>query len=118
MRQQIRRAAIVALISAGTATAAFAQGSITQDPGRITPGNLTTGQLGPSGSAAVGTNRNLGAGDMPNGNWSGTNYGSGTTVFHGTPGNPAGAEARPGAAPDYGINSRGTPTGAGTGAGR
>jgi len=113
MRQQIRRAAIVALISAGTATAAFAQGSITQDPGRITPGNLTTGQLGPSGSAAVGANRNLGAGDMPNGNWSGTGYGSGTTVFHGTPGNPAGAGTAPSTAPDFGINTRGTATGAG-----
>jgi hypothetical protein len=113
MRQQIRRAAIVVLISAGTATAAFAQGSITQNPGRITPGNLTTGQLGPSGSAAVGANRNLGAGDMSNGNWSGTGYGSGTTVFHGTPGTPTGAGATPSTAPDYGTNAGGTATGAG-----
>src|SRR5436305_11958928 len=112
MRQQIRRAAIVALISAGTATAAFAQGSITQDPGRITPGNLTTGQLGPSGSAPVGANRNLGAGDMPNGNWSGTNSGSGTTVFHGTPGAPVGSGATPSTAPDYGTNAGRTATGA------
>ena len=113
MRQQIRKAAIVALISAGTATAALAQGSVTQDPGRITPGNLSTSRLGPSGSPEVGANRNMGAGDMSNGNWSGAGYGSGTTVFHGTPGNPAGAEARTGAAPDYGMNSGGPPTGAG-----
>ena len=47
MRQQIRMAMIVALISAGTATAGFAQGSVTQDPGRLTPGNLTTGRPRP-----------------------------------------------------------------------
>src|SRR5438309_11386644 len=99
MRQQIRKAAIVVLISAGTATAAFAQGSITQDPGRITPGNLTTDRLGPSGSPAVGANRSLGAGGMSNGNWSGTGNGSGTTVFHGTPGNPAGTGAASATAP-------------------
>ena len=52
-------------------------------------------------------------GDMPNGNWSGTGYGSGTTVFHGTPGNPAGAGTAPSTAPDYGINTGGTATGAG-----
>ena len=33
---------------AGAATAAHAQGNITQDPGRITPGNLTLQRLGPS----------------------------------------------------------------------
>lgn len=113
MRQQIRKAAIVVLISAGTATAAFAQGSMTQDPGRITPGNLSTGRLGPSGSPPVGENRNLGTGDMSNGTWSGTGYGSGTTVFHGTPGNPAGAGATTGTAPEYGLGPGGTATGAG-----
>src|SRR5438067_13590550 len=107
MRQQIRRAAIVALISVGTATAAFAQGSITQDPGRITPGNLTTGQLGPSGSAAVGANRNLGAGDMPNGNWSGTRYRNGTTVIHDTSGKPSGTCTTQSTAPNYDINKGG-----------
>ena len=113
MRQQIRKAAIVALISAGTATAALAQGSVTQDPGTITPGNLSSGRLGPSGSPEVGANRNMGAGDMSNGNWSGAGYGSGTTVFHGTPGNPAGARTAPSTALDYGINTGGTATGAG-----
>ena len=113
MRQQIRKAAIVALISTGTATAALAQGSVTQDPGTITPGNLSSGRLGPSGSPAVGANRNMGAGDMSNGNWSGAGYGSGTTVFHGTPGNPAGARTAPSTALDYGINTGGTATGAG-----
>jgi len=56
----------------GTATFAFAQGSITQDPGRMAPGNLTFDRLGPStGSPAVGGGT-PGAGAMPNGNWSGT----------------------------------------------
>ena len=98
MWKQIRRAAIVALISGGTATVAFAQGTITQDPGRITPGNLTTDRLGPSTGPTPGTNGRLGAGDMPNGNRAGsspsigrnsgtTGSGDATTVFHGTPGN-------------------------------
>ena len=94
MWMKIRTAAIVALISSGTATVAFAQGSITQDPGRMAPGNLTIEHLGPStGSPAVGGGGPE-AGAMPNGNWSGTSQNisrgsaasAGTTVFHGTPG--------------------------------
>jgi len=93
MWMKIRTAAIVALISSGTATVAFAQGSMTQDPGRMAPGNLTIDHLGPStGSPAVGGGGPE-AGAMPNGNWSGTSQNiprgsaasagsAGTTVFH------------------------------------
>jgi hypothetical protein len=114
MWKQIRSAAIVALISGGTATVAFAQGSITQDPGRMTPGNLTTDRLGPSTGLTAGTNGRSGAGDMPNGHWAGSSpsigrnsvttssSGDATTIFHGTSGsygssNPTGPglSARP-----------------------
>src|SRR5215469_6822987 len=33
---------------AGTASIAYAQGSMTQDPGKMSPGNLTTNGLGPN----------------------------------------------------------------------
>ena len=68
MWTKIGTAAILATVLAGTAATAFAQGSITQDPGRITPGNLITGRLGPSTSTpAPGENGSLGAGAIGSG---------------------------------------------------
>ena len=112
MRTRIRMAAIATAFLAGTAGAAYAQGSMTQDPGRMAPRNLTLDRLGPSsGSPSAGVNGRLGAGDLPNGSWSEMTFPSarnsaptagsgGTTVFHGTPGAygssyPAGYPARP-----------------------
>lgn len=43
MWTKIGMAAIVAGLLGGTAAAAYAQGSMTQDPGRMAPGNLTRG---------------------------------------------------------------------------
>jgi hypothetical protein len=45
----IKAASISAVLLAATAGIACAQGSITQDPGRLTPGNLTFQNLGPAG---------------------------------------------------------------------
>ena len=94
MRQQIKAAALLACFMGGGAPLALAQGTITQDPGRITPGNLTTQQLGPSV-------------DLPGGS---------ATVFRGTSGvgNPSGT------APGYGTSPRdmGAGSGAGFGDGR
>ena len=109
--------------TAGSSMGAVAQGATTQDPGRMAPGNLTTDRLGPStGSPAAGTDGRLGAGDTPNGNWSGSGYDSGTTIFHRAPASGTGAAGVPGTAPDYGTTSgpgatRTGPSGAsGTGA--
>jgi hypothetical protein len=95
MRQQIKAAATLACFLGGAAPLAFAQGSSTQDPGRLTPGNLTTQQLGPSV-------------DVPS---SRSGSGGGTTVLRGTPraGNPTGP------APGYGTSP--PDMGAGSGAG-
>jgi hypothetical protein len=49
MWRQIRAVSISAVLLADTAGMASAQGSITQDPGRLTPGNLTFQNLGPAG---------------------------------------------------------------------
>lgn len=95
MWQQVRRAAVVMGFLAGTAALAYAQGSTTQDPGRITPGNLTTQRLGPSV-------------DLPSGNAGG---GEGATVFHGTSGPGSTSRTTPG----YGIYPGNM--GAGSGAG-
>ena len=106
MWTQLRAAAIGVAVFVGFSSVAGAQGTITQDPGRITPDNLSTQRPGPStGSPAAGANGSLGAGDIRNGNWSGTTYGDGTTVFHGTPGGGAGAQAGTGSAPEYGTSS-------------
>jgi hypothetical protein len=95
MWQQLKMAAVVMGLLAGTAAAAYAQGTVTQDPGRSSPGNLRSQQLGPSV-------------DLPSGN---IGAGEGTTVFQGT--------SRPGATsrtmPGY-RNSPGD-IGAGSGAG-
>ena len=44
-------AVLAATFLAGSAGMAHAQGTITQDPGRMTPGNLTFQHLGPAASA-------------------------------------------------------------------
>ena len=49
MRIQIKAAVLGAAFLAGAVGIAFAQGSITQDPGSLTPGNLTFQDLGPAG---------------------------------------------------------------------
>ena len=49
MRRHINSASIGAVLLGLSAGIACAQGSITQDPGRITPGNLTFQDLGPAG---------------------------------------------------------------------
>jgi hypothetical protein len=92
MRQQITAAALLACFMGGAAPLAFAQGSITQDPGRLTPGNLTTQQLGPSV-------------DLPS---------VGTTVLRGTSGvgNTSGGKA-----PGYGASPRDRGPGSGAGFG-
>lgn len=111
MRKQIGKVAVVALISAATATAVLAQGSVTQDPGNVAPGNLTTDRLGPSTVSPVpGANGRLGTSDMPNGNSPRAGYGSGTTGFHRAPGGGTGGVA--GRAPDYGATYGGAGTSA------
>lgn len=49
MWTQIKAAVVSAVFLAGAAGIACAQGSSTQDPGRLTPGNLTFQDLGPAG---------------------------------------------------------------------
>jgi len=94
MRRHINKAAFVACFLAGTASLAFAQGTTTQDPGRMTPGNLTTRQLGPSI-------------DLPS-----TRSGpGGITVLRGT----SGVGNTGGRAPGYGASPH--DMGAGSGAG-
>jgi len=48
MRRQIAAAWISAVLLSATAGIACAQGYVTQDPGSLTPGNLTFQDLGPS----------------------------------------------------------------------
>ena len=95
MWHQFRTAAVVLGLFAGGAGVAYAQGTVTQDPGRLSPGNLRSQQLGPSV-------------DLPSGNLGG---GEGATVFYGT--------SRPGTTnrtmPGYGTNPG--DIGAGTSAG-
>jgi hypothetical protein len=94
MWQRVRMAASVMCLLTGAATVAFAQGSMTQDPGRLAPGNLGAQQLGPSVN-------------VPNSNRTGP--GEGAPVFRGAP--------RPDSSnigvPGYGSNWGGV--GAGTG---
>ena len=49
MSMQIKAAIVSAAFVAGAAGIAYAQGSITQDPGSLAPRNLTLQYLGPSG---------------------------------------------------------------------
>ena len=111
MRIRISMAAFAITLLAGTASVAYAQGSMTQDPGKMSPGNLTTNGLGPSaGTPATGGNGTLGAGDT-NGNWSGAGYGSGTTLLHGTPGSSTGTgpDIAPGHGRSAGVSGGGSP---------
>src|SRR5690349_24466402 len=95
MWRQVRTAAAVMGVLAGTTAMADAQGTITQDPGRMAPGNLRSQQLGPSV-------------DLPSGN---TGQGAGVTVFDGTTRPESATRTMPG----YGANSGAM--GAGSGAG-
>jgi hypothetical protein len=49
MWMQIKAAIVGSVFLAGAVGIACAQGSSTQDPGRLTPGNLTFQDLGPAG---------------------------------------------------------------------
>jgi hypothetical protein len=51
MRKYINSAVVSAAFLAVSAGIAWAQGSVTQDPGSLTPGNLTFQDLGPAGPA-------------------------------------------------------------------
>src|SRR5690349_15401417 len=114
MWTQLRAAAIGAAVCIGFAGVAGAQGAGTRDPGTITPGNLSTQRPGPNtGSSAAPVNGSLGAGELRNGNWSGTTYGDSTTVFHGTPGGTAGAGVGTSTAPEYGTSAGGSNTATG-----
>ena len=57
MTMRFRIAAVSAVLLAGAAGSASAQGSITQDPGSLTPGNLTFQDLGPAGPVPSPTER-------------------------------------------------------------
>jgi hypothetical protein len=95
MWTQLRAAAIGAAACIGFAGVAAAQGASTQDPGTITPGNLSTQRLGPNGSPAAGANDSLGAVDLRNGN------------------RRPRAGARIGTAPEYGTGTGGSNTATG-----
>ena len=57
MRMQIKAAVVSVAFLAGAAGIARAQGTSTQDPGRMTPGNLTFQDLGPAGPVPGPTER-------------------------------------------------------------
>ncbi|HEX9534638.1 MAG TPA: hypothetical protein VF924_04150 [Stellaceae bacterium] len=57
MWMQIKAVVVSAAFLAGAVGIAWAQGSITQDPGSLTPGNLTFQDLGPAGPAPGPTER-------------------------------------------------------------
>jgi hypothetical protein len=57
MWMQIKAAVVSAAFLAGAAGVACAQGSSTQDPGGLTPGNLTFQDLGPAGPVPGPTER-------------------------------------------------------------
>jgi hypothetical protein len=80
MWQQVGRVAVVIGFLTGAAAGAYAQGSVTQDPGQLTPGNLTSQRLGPSS-------------DFPGTAGTGPTSGRGTSTFRGP------------TAPGYGTNS-------------
>lgn len=57
MRMQIKAAVVSVAFLAGAAGIARAQGTSTQDLGRLTPGNLTFQNLGPAGPVPGPTGR-------------------------------------------------------------
>jgi hypothetical protein len=85
MWMQIKAAVVGAVFLAGAAGIACAQGASTQDPGSLTPGNLTFQDLGPAGPVPGPTGRSQ-ATQTPSG------YG---TSGYGTSGT-AGTVTRPG----------------------
>jgi hypothetical protein len=91
MWQQVRMAAVAMALVSGTTGIAYAQ--ITQDPGRLTPGNLRSQQLGPSV-------------DLPSGN---TGSGEGSSRSENTNTNRT--------TPGYGANPSNMGAGGGAGLG-
>ena len=91
MWMQIKAAVVSAAFLAGAAGVACAQGSMTQDPGSLTPGNLTFQDLGPAGPVpgptersqstrlpgTYGTSGTAGPGTSPTGFGAGNTSGSG-----------------------------------------
>ena len=57
MWMQIKAAFVSAAFLAGSAGTPWAQGTTTQDPGSLTPGNLTFQDLGPAGPVPGPTER-------------------------------------------------------------
>jgi hypothetical protein len=81
MRMQIKAAVVSAAFLAGAAGIAWAQGTSTQDPGSLTPGNLTFQDLGPAGPVPGPTGRSQATG-LPGGY--GTSGPAGTVTSPGT----------------------------------
>ena len=75
MRTHIGMAAIAAAFLAGATAAAYAQDSMTQYPGKTSPGTSRSDKAGPAGGTTSGGNGSLGAGDAGKGDWTGTNPG-------------------------------------------
>jgi hypothetical protein len=100
MWMQIKAAVVSAALLAGAAGIACAQGSMTQDPGSLTPGNLTFQDLGPAGPVPGPTERSQStrlpgtygtsgtAGPVTGPGTSSTDFGAGNTSGFG--GNSAG----------------------------
>jgi len=98
---QIKAAVVSAAFLAGAAGIACAQGSSTQDPGRLTPGNLTFQDLGPAGPVPGPTGRSQTT-RLPDGY--GTSGTPGTVTGPGTSSTGFGAGNTPG----FGGNAAGT----------
>ena len=81
MRMRITAAVVSVALLAGVTGIAFAQGTSTQDPGSLTPGNLTFQDLGPAGPAPGPTGRSQTT-RLPGGY--GTSGPSGTVTSPGT----------------------------------
>jgi hypothetical protein len=101
MWMQIKAAFVSAAFLAGSAGTPWAQGTTTQDPGSLTPGNLTFQDLGPAGPVPGPTGRSQTTG-LPDGygtsgtagtvtgpNTSSTGFGAGNSSGFG--GNAAGS---------------------------
>jgi hypothetical protein len=78
---QIKAAVLSTAFLAGAIGIACAQGSITQDPGSLTPGNLTFQDIGPAGPVPGPTGRSQRTG-LPGGY--GTSGTAGTVTGQGT----------------------------------
>jgi hypothetical protein len=98
MWMPIKATIVSAALLAGTAGIAWAQGTSTQDPGSLTPGNLTFQDLGPAGPVPGPTGRSqttrLPAGYGTSGPFTGPgagSTGSGAGSTSGFGGNTAGS---------------------------